>query len=183
MRGVLTSRELAERREEARADAFRQLADAHLTAAYRLAMAILDEPADAQDATHDAFELAWRKWGTLRDPSKFAPWFDRILINTCRDWLRSAGRRRMIGISDDLPVAAREPFGAIHDRDVLGESLQRLSPDHRLVVALRFYRDLTVDDIAFRLGVPSGTVKSRLHHALRELQSLLDEAEAEGVRS
>lgn len=60
-----------------------RLADEHLDAAYRLARAILREPSDAQDATHDALIRASRKWSTLRDPSRFAQWFDRILINIC----------------------------------------------------------------------------------------------------
>jgi RNA polymerase sigma-70 factor (ECF subfamily) len=75
-----------------RASAFRRLADQHLDEAYRLATAILHDEADAQDATHDAFERAWRKWSTLRDESRFDAWFGRILVNECRDRLRH-GRR------------------------------------------------------------------------------------------
>ena len=77
-----------------RAQAFLGLAEDHLDSAYRLARAILRDSNDAQDATHDAFEQAWRKWSTLRDPARFGQWFDRILVNTCRDRLRSARRRR-----------------------------------------------------------------------------------------
>jgi hypothetical protein len=64
-----------------RAVAFGRLADGHLDAAYRLARAILRHPSAAQDATHDAVLQAWRKWSTLRDPSHFEAWFDRILDN------------------------------------------------------------------------------------------------------
>jgi RNA polymerase sigma-70 factor (ECF subfamily) len=77
-----------------RARAFLRLVDDHLDAAYRLARAILHDATDAQDATHDAFEQAWRKWSTLRDPARFEPWFDRILVNTCRDRRRSAPKCR-----------------------------------------------------------------------------------------
>ncbi len=72
-----------------RAQAFLRLADDHLDSGYRLARAILRDPTEAQDATHDAFEQAWRKWPSLRDPTRFQQWFDRILVNTCRDRLRS----------------------------------------------------------------------------------------------
>ena len=72
-----------------RARAFLRLADDHLDTAYRLARHILRDPTEAQDATHDAFEQAWRKWSTLRDPARFEHWFDRILVNTCRDRLIS----------------------------------------------------------------------------------------------
>ena len=88
-----------------RAQAFLRLADEHLDAAYRLARAILHDATDAQDATHDAFEHAWRKWSTLRDTSRFEPWFDRILVNTCRNRLRS-NRRLTTDISAEVALAA-----------------------------------------------------------------------------
>ena len=124
-----------------RAQAFLRLADDHLDAAYRLARAILRDPTDAQDATHDAFEQAWRKWSTLRDPARFEPWFDRILVNTCRDRLRSA-RRQPTDISAEVAIPTGDPFGQAHDRDLLANAIATLSPDHRVVVALRYYRDL-----------------------------------------
>src|SRR6188508_2676429 len=119
-----------------RAQAFLRLADDHLDAAYRLARAILRDSTDAQDATHDAFEQAWRKWDTLRDSSRFKPWFDRILVNTCRDRLRS-GRRRATDISAEVMLAAGDPYAQTDDRDVLANAIAGLSPDHRIVVALR----------------------------------------------
>ena len=94
-----------------RAAAFRRLADEHLDAAYRLARAILRDPTEAQDATHDAIVQAWRKWSTLRDPSRFQPWFDRILVNTCRDRLRST-RWQARDISTEVAVVSGDPFRA-----------------------------------------------------------------------
>ncbi len=163
-----------------RAAAFLRLADAHLDASYRLARAILRDQAEAQDATHDAFVQAWRKWSTLRDPSRFQQWFDRILVNICRERLR-APHRQVPDISAELVFAPGDPFGQAHDRDVLANAIAMLSPDHRVVVALRFYRDLTVEDIASRLGIPAGTVHSRLHYALKRLHTVIDAADAKGT--
>jgi RNA polymerase sigma factor (sigma-70 family) len=160
--------------------AFLRLADDHLDAAYRLARAILRDATDAQDATHDAFEQAWRKWSTLRDPARFEPWFDRILVNTCRDRLR-AGRRLPMDISVEVAAAGGDPFAQAHDRDVLATALVSLSPEHRVVVALRFYRDLPVDEIASRLDIPAGTVQSRLHYALKRLHVALDAVDEKGT--
>ena len=85
----MTSGEASDARSgPAAAEAFQALADEHLDAAYRLARIILRDQAEAQDATHDAFVQAWRKWSTLRDPDRFEAWFDRILVNACRDRLR-----------------------------------------------------------------------------------------------
>ena len=153
--------------------AFRDLAEEHLDRSYRLAHVILGNAADAQDATHDAFIQAWRRWPSLRDPAKFPQWFDRILVNTCRDRLRRTTRFRTQDLSADL-AAGHDPTGAALDRDVIGLGLASLSPDHRVVVVLRFYRDLTAEDIARVLGIRVGTVHSRLHYALQRLRAALD---------
>jgi RNA polymerase sigma-70 factor (ECF subfamily) len=153
--------------------AFVRLADEHLDRAYRLARAILRDPVEAQDATHDAFVQAWRKWETLRDQTRFEPWFDRILVNICRNRLRST-RWQATDISAEVALATGDHTGHTEDRDVLGAAIAALSPDHQVVVALRFYRDLTVEDIAARLGVPPGTVRSRLHYALRRLHETIE---------
>jgi RNA polymerase sigma-70 factor (ECF subfamily) len=159
----------------ARADAFRNLAEKHLDASYGLAYVILGQRAEAEDATHDAFVRAWRKWATLRDHDHFQHWFDRILVNICRNRLRHAARWRTQDLSPELQFHASDDHGATHDRALLLPALARLAPDQRIVVALRFYRDLSIDQIAAGLGVPPGTVKSRLHRGLRELRTGLDE--------
>lgn len=159
-----------------RAQAFLRLADEHLDAAYRLARAILRDSTEAQDATHDAFEQAWRKWSTLRDPDRFEQWFDRILVNTCRDRLRSA-RRQATDISVEVAITSGDPYVQAHDRDLLASAIAALPVEHRLVVALRYYRDLPVDEIARRLGIPAGTVHSRLHYALKRLHASIDVAD------
>jgi RNA polymerase sigma-70 factor, ECF subfamily len=169
--GVLTTRDAA----------FRRLADRHLDASYRLACAILGDRAEAQDATHDAYVQAWRRWSTLRDPAKFEHWFDRILVNTCRNRLRRATRWRTQDLSEDLATAPGDPMGQALDRDVLGKAIAQLSPDHRLVVALRFYRDLTIDEIARQLETRPGTIQSRLHYAMKRLHAALDDADAKGT--
>lgn len=160
-----------------RAEAFRRLADRHLDASYGLARAILRDPAEAEDATHDAFIQAWRKWSSLRDPARFEHWFRRILVNTCRNRLRRRRRWSSSDLSPDLPLLA-DGYRRTDDREAIEQAVAQLSADHRVAVALRFYLDLTVDEIARQLGVRPGTVKSRLHHALRRLHRLLDEADA-----
>jgi RNA polymerase sigma-70 factor (ECF subfamily) len=164
-----------------RAAAFVRLADQHLDEAYRLARAILSNPHEAQDATHDALLQAWRKWSTLRDPSHFEQWFDRILVNLCRNRLRHSSRWQASDISTEIATARGDPFGQADNRDVLGHAIATLSPDHRMVVALRYYRDLQVQEIAARLGIPAGTVQSRLHYALKQLHRVIDAADAKGI--
>lgn len=164
-----------------RADAFRILADRHLDASYGLAYLILGQRAEAEDATHDAFVTAWRKWSTLRDPDLFERWFDRILVNTCRNRLRHVARRRTQDLSPELELRGSDDYASTHDRALLWPALARLAPDQRMVVALRYYRDLSIDQIAARLDVPPGTVKSRLHRGLRELRAGLDADDVRGT--
>jgi RNA polymerase sigma-70 factor (ECF subfamily) len=159
--------------------AFLRLADEHLDRAYRLARAILRDPVEAQDATHDAFVRAWRKWATLRDPARFEPWFDRILVNTCRNRLR-ANRVQATDISAEVALASGDHAARAEDRETLGAAIAALSPDHQVVVALRFYRDLSIAEIALRLGIPAGTVQSRLHYAMKRLHDTLGAAGPSG---
>ena len=176
----MADRELVEiRAHAARADAFRTLADRHLDSSYGLAHAILGHHAEAEDATHDAFITAWRNWASLRDPALFDHWFDRILVNTCRNRLRQISRWRSQALAAEHPSFARDAFGPINERDLLWPAMQQLAPDQRVVLALRFYRDLSIDQIAARLGIRPGTVKSRLHRALRHLRLALDHADPE----
>lgn len=164
------------------AAAFLALAERQLDASYRLARAILHDPSDAEDATHDAYVQAWRKWSTLRDQALFEHWFTRILVNTCRNRLRRRAAHRSADISELLALPTREdPISQAHDRDVLGPALAQLSPDHRVVVALRFYRDLQTDEIARIVGARQGTVRSRLHYALKQLRGLIDVADRKGT--
>ncbi len=162
---------------------FSRLADRHLDSAYRLAGVILGDPTEAEDAAHDAAVLAWRHFGTLRDPDRFEPWFCRIVVNVCRDRLRRRRRHPVADLPgyDDESGSPRAPdeVGRLLARDAIDRAFPRLDPDQQLVVALRFYRDLTVDEMARRLGIPAGTVKSRLHHALRRLRA---EMERQGWR-
>ena len=172
--------------EEARpgaaaAAAFERLADQHLDAAYRLARVILRDATEAQDVTHDAFVQAWRRWSTLRDPERFEAWFDRILVNACRDRLRRSSRRAAVDISDELGLATADPYVQTHERDAIDQALATLSPDHRVVIALRYDRDLAADEIARRLDIPVGTVRSRLHYALRHLHETIDGLAREGT--
>jgi RNA polymerase sigma-70 factor (ECF subfamily) len=161
--------------------AFLRLADHHLDSAYRLARAILRDAAEAEDATHDAFVQAWQKWGTLHDAAAFEHWFDRILVNTCRNRLQARARRRATDISVELTLTTRDQIGPSIDRQVLGDAVSSLSPDQRVVIALRYFMDLPIDEISRRLGIPSGTVQSRLHYALKRLHSALDAAEVKGT--
>lgn len=151
--------------------AYARLAHAHADRSYRLAGYLLGDRAEAEDALQDALVRAWRSWPELRDQASFGSWFDRIVVNVCRDRLRRHRTLRMVDLGEATGVTAADDFGAMLTGDELGRVVARLSPEHRAVVALRFWHDLTIEDTADRLGIPVGTAKSRLHYALRELRA------------
>jgi RNA polymerase sigma factor (sigma-70 family) len=144
-----------------------------LADSYRLARAILLDDGEAEDAVQEASLAAWRRRGSLRDRDRFDAWFERILVNQCRDQLRR--RKRAVQLASPPigfePAATPPETGADPELD---QALGRLDADHRVVVVMRFWQDRTVDDIAARLGIPAGTVKSRLHNALRALRGSLE---------
>ena len=169
-------RTLAADAEAARGTAFERLVETRLDDTYRLARLILRDAQEAEDATHDAFVRAWQQHGRLRDPDRFDAWFARILVNACRDRLRRSKVRRHDGLDRAASTpAAHDAHRGVDERDALGRGFAALNADHRIVVVLRYYRDLSVDEIARAVGAPVGTVRSRLHYALRKLRSELGE--------
>ena len=153
---------------------FLRLAGSGLDRAYRLAGLVLGDGTEAEDAVQDALLRAWNSASSLRDAAGFEAWFDRILVNGCRDRLRRRKVLRFIPIDathDTVPV--RDAFGAIGERDAILGGLQALQPDDRVVVVLHYWADLRLEDIAARLECPTGTVKSRLHRAKAVLRAQL----------
>ena len=152
--------------------AFDRLTQARLDRAYRLAVALLRDQGEAEDAVQDAALQAWAGWKRLRDESRFDAWFDRILVNRCRDQMRRHVQAYVaVG---PLTAGERDPASDSAERMAIGQST--LSADHQIVVTLRFMEDLSINEIATRTGQREGTVKSRLHYALRQLRAAYEAA-------
>ena len=129
----------------------------------------------AEDATQQALLGIWRDLPQLRDPARFDAWSYRLLVRAC--YTEARRTRRWEPNLRLLP--ANEPMGAdgtslVIDRDQLERGFRRLSIDHRAVVVLHHYLDLPLEEVADTLGVPLGTVRSRLFHAMRGLRAALD---------
>ena len=158
--------------DAARARTFARLVDRRaLDRAYRYATLLLGDPTDAEDAVHDAALTAWRRFRDLRDPERFEAWFGRILVNACRDRLRARRHLPVVLEQAPEPAAPGDREAAVDRRLALATALRGLSPEHREVLVLRFYEDLAIEQIAERTGARAGTVKSRLHYALRDLRA------------
>jgi RNA polymerase sigma-70 factor (ECF subfamily) len=167
--------------EADRIAAFQRLADQRLDASYALATAILRDDDVAQDAVHDAVIRAWVHWASLRDRSKFDAWFDRIVVNVCRDRLKAAKVRRATDIEYATTVGSPDTTATVDQHIVVGQALDRLTPDDIVVLTLRHFLDLQLDDVAALLDVPTSTAKTRLRAARERLRSQLERDGVDGV--
>jgi RNA polymerase sigma-70 factor (ECF subfamily) len=153
---------------------FSAILDIELDRAYRVAGHILGDSAEAEDATQEALAKAWASWQTLRTPDAAQGWFWRILVNGCRSRLRARKNHGVRDIVEAEDIASADPFVASLARDVVGRAMTALNDDQRITVVLRFWGDLTVPEIADRMRVRPGTVKSRLHAALSTMRRDLE---------
>jgi RNA polymerase sigma-70 factor (ECF subfamily) len=148
-------------------DAFAVLVDlavARLDAAARL---ILRDRELARDAVQEALIRAWRDLPGLRDPDRFDAWLHRLTVNSCLDLIRHRRRRPVeVELSPIDGSPAPDVLGRLADREFLDRALLRLDPMYRAVVALHYILDMPMPDVASALGIPVGTAKSRLNHAL-----------------
>ncbi len=174
---AVTERVMPADRDDQRAALFARLADRHLAGSFRLAALLLGSQTEAQDAVQDAATVAWQRFADLRDPERFEAWFQRILVNGCRDRLRRRGRVRLLDLDAGPEPSILDSTSGVADRSALRDAISRLSSEHREVVVLRYFADLTLDEIAHRTGERPGTVKSRLHYGLEALRAAYDAAE------
>ena len=170
MRGSLV--ELARAGDAEAFDALaRTVGDRCMAIAYR----ILRDSDRAEDAVQAALITAWRELRTLRDPTRFEPWLHRILTRECYAEARR-GRRWSADLHLIRIDIARDPDDilTVEDRDQLERAFRRLTLEQRAVLVFHLYLDLPIAEVADRLGVPVGTVKSRLHYATAALRASVE---------
>lgn len=140
-----------------------------LSPAYGLAYSILGNRESAEDAVQEAVAKAWRGMHRLRKGGSSQAWFFTIVANQCRD-LRRASRRTVLSLFE-IPEPNVADHAEVVARDLdLERALARLSPKQRAVLFLRYTMDMPPAEMAAVLGWRAGTVKSRLHRALRQLE-------------
>jgi RNA polymerase sigma-70 factor (ECF subfamily) len=157
--------------ERARAgddDAFDELARSRIDSVYRTALAILGSPADARDATQEALVSMWRGLPSLRSADSFDGWLYRITVNASRMALRRRRGVREVSLVVDAYVS---PAPDLPGFDV---AFDRLSVEQRALLVAHHLDGFSVADLAVRLGIPEGTVKSRLHTARGALEKALE---------
>ena len=174
--------ELVERARQGDVGAYERLVEAQQGIAFRTAYVIAGNAADAEEAAQDAFVKAFRALHRFRRGSPFRPWLLQIVANEARNRRRAAGRREQLVLRSADAIrtdgAAPSPEATAlraERRDELLAAVEALRDEERLTVACRFFLDLSEAETAAVLGVPTGTVKSRLSRALARLREMVGE--------
>jgi len=169
-------RDLVIRARDGDRDAFARLAAVSISRLNAIARLILTDYGLAEDAVQDALVDAWRNLRGLRDPDRFDPWMNRVLIRACQDARRRESRHRR---TESILLRAPEPAQddvqrPVATMDQIDRGLAALTIDQRSVLVLTYFLDLSQAEAAATLGIPVGTLKSRLARALAALRASIE---------
>ena len=178
-------RALVERAREGDHDAFSSIVADSIGRLNAIARLILHDRDLAEDAVQDAFVDAWRSLPGLRDPDRFDVWLTRVLVRTCRDARRRTSRRWTVEfpLLADIGPRVPDPQTAVAASDAIERGLRALTIDQRTVLVLSFYLDLPIVEAASILGIPVGTMKSRINRAIAALRATVDADDRPAVRT
>jgi RNA polymerase sigma-70 factor (ECF subfamily) len=158
-------------------DAFRALFEAHKDKVYSIALRFSGDPAAAMDIAQDTFLKLFSSIRDFRGDASFETWVYRVVVNHCFDHKRRSWR--LIPIADELLAVLQAPADSLGEvlrgevRDCVHAAVERLSPDLRMVIVLRYTEGLSYDEIAEVLNCSPGTVASRLNRAHKALERRL----------
>jgi len=179
---VELQRELVELARRGDHDAFEALASVAFDGLYALAHRILRDVDRSDDAVQECLIRAWKELPRLRDPARFDAWLRRLLVNACYDESRRTHRRSVeIHVLPFERPGGRDAATDLADRDELERGFRRLSVEQRAVLVMTHYLGMSAAEIAGTLGIPVGTVQSRLLYAIRAMRAVL-EADARPVQ-
>lgn len=157
-------------------DTFLKQIDQHMIYVYNIAVKMLGEE-DAKDAAQEAILKAYRNYEGFRGESKISTWLYRITINVCKDMLKKRKGDLSLEEIQELP-GGLEPSDAVESlerRRRIRSALAKLSSDNREILVMRYTLGYEYEEISAELGIPVGTVKSRLSRAKLQLRKVLSE--------
>jgi RNA polymerase sigma-70 factor, ECF subfamily len=149
-------------------EAFGTLIQRHERRVYNLALRMMGREEDARDAVQDAFLTAMRRLSTFRGDAQFTTWMHRVTVNACYDLLRKRRRAPLLDAPREEGMPEREPVAPDLSDSVdlsldVRRALLEVPPDYRAAMILHDVQDLPYEEVAAILGVPIGTVRSRIH--------------------
>src|SRR6266568_9327429 len=174
--------ELLARAQRGDPSAFEEIVQRYQQVAFRVAYVITGSAAEAEDAAQEGMFKAYRALHTFRTGAEPRPWLLRIVANEARNRARSAGRRNQLQLRlaerfrpGDAAPSPEAAAVAAEDHRFLLAMVNKLSEEDRLVIASRYFLELSGEETAAALKIPEGTVKSRLSRALARLRQRVEE--------
>lgn len=169
---------IVQRAKAGDAAAFEELVNRYQNNVYRLALRMCGNAHDAEEVAQEAFVAAWRGLPSFRGESKFSSWLYQLTSNAAVDFLRREKRHRNTTlVEEQLELAAdgtpQQDAETSEMRENLQKALLALTPEHRQIFLLRQMEQLSYEEIGQLLRLESGTVKSRLNRAKKQLRQIL----------
>lgn len=158
------------------AQTFSQEAMKHERLLYRISWAYLRRDEDCADAVQETLLKAWQQRHRLRSMEAFRAWLCRILVNTCKDMLKRRSRTDTLELTENITAAPAD-----QEALELREAIDHLPPEQRMCVILHYLEGWSVAEVAQALGVPQGTVKTRLMYARGRMKGYLEEEKEAGA--
>jgi RNA polymerase sigma-70 factor (ECF subfamily) len=152
--------------------AFERLVSPRVDRLYAVAYRVVRDFYLAQDAVQDALEAAWRDLPKLREAAAFDGWLIQVLLHAC--YRESRRTQRSLSVVRIGEPVVDDASALVADRDQIDQAFRRLTPEHRAVLVVTHYLGLSGPEAAAALGLPPGTLKSRLHHAIRQLRAAIE---------
>jgi len=163
--------DLVDRAKGGDREAFEQVARAVATRLYATAMLVLRDSDLASEAVQEALIDMWRKLPTLRDTQAFEAWLNKILVRRCYEAARQSKRFRFDVRAIEVDTGTRSDEWLVDTRDEIERAFRRLTPEQRAVLVVHHRLGLSDADAATALGIPVGTMKSRLNRATVALRA------------
>jgi RNA polymerase sigma-70 factor, ECF subfamily len=181
--------ELIRRWKRGEKQAFETLVRRHMTDAFYVAYGYVGNAEDARDLSQEAFVKAYEARARFDETRPFYPWLYRILKNHCLNFVTRGHRH--ISLDDEnehreIPSPVASPLEDLEEGErkrLVRTALDRLSEDHREIIVLKNFKDHSYKEISDILGIPIGTVMSRLFYARQALRALIEEIDREGIRA
>ena len=183
--GAVDESDVVSKAQRGSVEAFSKLVELYKRQAYFAALGLVRNHHDALDLSQEAFARAFRAMGRFDTRRPFYPWLYRIVRNLCLNHLKRRARQKEVSIevidprgSESLPDHHADPARVAERnemRERLWRAMQDLSPDHREILVLRHFQEMSYAEIAEALGCPQGTVMSRLHAARRKLRERIEQ--------
>ena len=175
--------ELVDRYLAGDVEAFNELMGAHEDRVFAICYRMMQDREAALDATQDTFLTVFRKADRYKAEAAFSTWLHRVAVNTCYDHLRRQKRKRAEPLPethDPADIAAGDAYEAADVRPDIEAALAKLSDEYRATVVLVDLQGMSLEQASDSLEVPTGTVKSRLFRARRQLAEILGNLRVDG---